>query len=128
MTPEQLAQLFHETYERLAPEFGYTTRKSSAQPWANVPEPNKSLMIAVAKRILEQLNTQDRELREALEAAPDPRPHFSSRYTAWYEHTRNPALHTTPSEGGSQILRGGYQWGEQGTPSEEQDAPDTDER
>ena len=55
ITPEQLAQMFHDEYERLAPEFGYTTRKSSAQPWEDVPEPNKSLMIAVAKHILEQL-------------------------------------------------------------------------
>lgn len=55
MTAEQLAQLFHDMYERLAPEFGYTTRKSSAQPWKDVSEPNKSLMIAVAKRVLEEL-------------------------------------------------------------------------
>jgi len=35
MTNEQaseLAQAFHEAYERLAPEFGYETRKESAVP------------------------------------------------------------------------------------------------
>jgi hypothetical protein len=52
MTPEQLAQLFHETYERLAPDFNYQTRKASAVPWSDVPESNKKLMIAVAGEIL----------------------------------------------------------------------------
>ena len=55
MTPEELAKLFHDTYEQLAPNFGYTTRKSSAVPWSDVPEPNKSLMIAVAEKVLEEL-------------------------------------------------------------------------
>jgi len=45
---EQLARLFHETYERLAPTFGYDTRKDSAVPWEQVPDKNKRLMIAVA--------------------------------------------------------------------------------
>lgn len=45
---EQLARLFHETYERLAPNFGYETRPDSAVPWEDVPERNKRLMIAVA--------------------------------------------------------------------------------
>jgi hypothetical protein len=45
---EQLAKLFHETYERLAPTFGYETRKGSAVPWDQVPARNKRLMIAVA--------------------------------------------------------------------------------
>jgi hypothetical protein len=58
MTAEDLAQLFHETYEELAPDFGYTTRKTSAVPWRDVPEPNKSLMIAVAKKVLERLENE----------------------------------------------------------------------
>jgi hypothetical protein len=45
---EQLARLFHETYERLAPTFGYETRKGTAVPWEQVPTRNKNLMIAVA--------------------------------------------------------------------------------
>lgn len=49
---EQLAKLFHETYERLAPQFGYETRKDSARPWADVPEKNKRLMIAVCTELL----------------------------------------------------------------------------
>lgn len=51
MNPERIAQQFHETYERLAPEFAYVTRTSSAVPWAEVPEKNKELMIAVCKEI-----------------------------------------------------------------------------
>lgn len=49
---EQLAQFFHETYEQLAPAFGYKTREASAVPWADVPEKNKHLMIAVAGEVL----------------------------------------------------------------------------
>ncbi len=55
MTAEQLAQKFHETYERLAPSFGYETRKASAVPWADVPERNKALMVAVCGEILAAL-------------------------------------------------------------------------
>jgi hypothetical protein len=58
MSPEELAKLFHETYEELAPNYGYTTRRSSSVPWEEVPEPNKSLMIAVATRILEKLEEE----------------------------------------------------------------------
>jgi hypothetical protein len=54
MTPEKLAQIFHETYERLAPEFSYQTRKASAVPWEDVPENNKRLMVAVCAEILDK--------------------------------------------------------------------------
>ena len=49
---EQLAQLFHEIYERLAPNFGYKTREASRKPWTDVPQNNKLLMIAVCSEIL----------------------------------------------------------------------------
>lgn len=58
-TAESLAQRFHETYERLAPSFGYATREASAKPWADVPEQNKRLMIAVCAEILAALSYQD---------------------------------------------------------------------
>jgi len=61
MTAEELAKFFHETYEELAPNYGYTTRRSSAVPWEDVPEPNKSLMIAVAKRVLEKIEALKEE-------------------------------------------------------------------
>lgn len=56
MNADQLAQRFHEHYERLAPDFGYKTREASAVPWAEVPEQNKSLMVAVAGAILADLD------------------------------------------------------------------------
>lgn len=49
---EVIAKLFHETYERLAPEHGYETRESSAVPWSEVPEPNRRLMIATCREVL----------------------------------------------------------------------------
>ena len=53
--PERLAQIFHEAYERLAPEFGYKTREASAVPWEEVPDGNKRLMIATARAALDAL-------------------------------------------------------------------------
>ena len=53
--PERVAQLFHETYERLAPDFGYETRGDSAVPWEQVPEANRGLMVATAAAVLESL-------------------------------------------------------------------------
>ncbi len=52
MTGEELAKLFHETYERLAPDFGYRTREASAKPWPEVPEQNRRLMVATCTEIL----------------------------------------------------------------------------
>src|SRR6266436_964165 len=55
MNAEQLAQKFHETYERLALDHSYETRKDNAVPWERVPEKNKKLMTAVCSEILEAL-------------------------------------------------------------------------
>lgn len=52
--PEYIAKNFHESYERLAPEFDYKTREASAVPWEDVPDNNKNLMIAVVTDLLEQ--------------------------------------------------------------------------
>lgn len=50
MSAEELARLFHEAYERLAPGFGYATRIDTR---AFFPEsPNGGLMIAVAGEVL----------------------------------------------------------------------------
>lgn len=55
MSAEELARAFHEAYERLAPQFGYETRPESAVSWENVPESNRSLMIAVAGEVLDRI-------------------------------------------------------------------------
>jgi hypothetical protein len=49
---EMFAQMFHEAYERLAPQFGYETRRESAKPWIEVPEQNRNLMIATCADVL----------------------------------------------------------------------------
>lgn len=49
---EDIARAFHERYEHLAPEHSYRTRKESAVPWEDVPENNKSLMIAVVRGLI----------------------------------------------------------------------------
>lgn len=49
---EQLAKMFHDSYEELAPLFGYKTRTESAVPWEQVPENNRKLMISTAKLVL----------------------------------------------------------------------------
>jgi hypothetical protein len=55
---EDLARAFHETYERLAPKFGYKTRESSAKPWVEVPETNRNLMIAVCSVIRSEIEQE----------------------------------------------------------------------
>jgi hypothetical protein len=67
MTAEQLAQFFHESYERLAPQFGYKTRKESAKPWADVPEQNRKLMTAVCAEVLTQAAAQLAEKEREIE-------------------------------------------------------------
>lgn len=51
MTTEELARKMHETYERLAPQFGWETQKRSQKPWEEVPEENKKLMVAVISEV-----------------------------------------------------------------------------
>jgi hypothetical protein len=52
--PEPIARRFHENYERLAPDFGYETRETSAVPWEMVPAQNKALMIATVAALLDE--------------------------------------------------------------------------
>ncbi len=51
---EKIAKAFHESYERLAPEHSYETRKASAKPWDEVPENNRKLMVAVVEDLLDR--------------------------------------------------------------------------
>lgn len=56
ITPEgeHIARAFHDTYERLAPSYGYETRPASRTHWALVPAENKKLMIAVVQTLLDE--------------------------------------------------------------------------
>lgn len=47
-----IAAAFHANYERLAPDYGYATREASAVPWRDVPEPNKRLMRATVRELV----------------------------------------------------------------------------
>jgi hypothetical protein len=49
---DDIARAFHESYERQAPDHGYQTRERSAVPWKDVPEDNKSLMVAVVNDLI----------------------------------------------------------------------------
>ena len=71
--PEALAERFHDTYERLAPEHGYETRQESAVPWSDVPEPNRRLMIATVREVMGEITAaaQLASLRAALAAAEE---------------------------------------------------------
>ena len=51
---EALAKWFHDTHEALAPEYGYETRAETRVPWAELPENNRSLMVAVASKFIEE--------------------------------------------------------------------------
>jgi len=63
-TAEELAQQFHEIYERRAPEFGYETKPETAIPWEEIPagNANKQLMIAVADDILAAIESEAADL------------------------------------------------------------------
>lgn len=61
MDAEFLAKLFHDTYEKLAPDFNYKTREASAKPWFDVPENNRKLMVAVAEKVLTVQKKQTEE-------------------------------------------------------------------
>jgi len=49
-TPLDLAERFHEAYERLAPDFGYTTRPETRR--FDPGSPNGRLMVAVCSEVL----------------------------------------------------------------------------
>jgi len=56
VSPLELALLFHETYERLAPTFGYETRVESRA--FDPTSKNGLLMIAVCTELLSRLGVQ----------------------------------------------------------------------
>ena len=65
MNSLELAILFHETYEKLAPDFGYETRKETKK--FKEDSPNGRLMIAVCEIVLKQLQQKIAELEKKRE-------------------------------------------------------------
>jgi len=64
---DDIAHLFHDRYEALAPEWGYTTRDETAVDWNDLPPPNKGLMRAVVRDALMPLLDKERERYQELE-------------------------------------------------------------
>ena len=85
LTADQLAQRFHETYERLAPSFGYETRKDSAVPWESVPEKNRKLMVAVCAELLPAARPGGEETLSRLRKAVDACIYAGSRLNSLAE-------------------------------------------
>jgi len=54
---EDLARAFHTIYERLAPLYGYETRKETAVSWDELQNPNKELMLATCREIILERKT-----------------------------------------------------------------------
>ena len=55
-TPEQIAELFHDTYKRLAPEFGYETRADTKQ--FDPDSKNGKLMVATCAAVLAHVRSK----------------------------------------------------------------------
>ena len=64
---EDVAKLFHSTYEDLAPTYGYTTRKASAVLWQDVPEQNRLLMVETVTRVRLEMVDAFKAAHEATE-------------------------------------------------------------
>ena len=87
----KLAEAFHETYERLAPQYGYETR-----PETRTFDPNSNngrLMIAVCREVCEQLNRRAAPDVEALCATLEMRAIGYSQSSTAFDHGKGTASH-----------------------------------
>jgi hypothetical protein len=69
VSAEQLAELFHHYHQALGPTFG-NTNNSNAEAWEQVPQLEKSRLVAAARLALLELASMDRE-------GENPRRYFS---------------------------------------------------
>ena len=56
-TAVKFASVFHDTYERLAPEFGYETRSDTRE--FDEQSPNGRLMIATCEQVLGWMDSEN---------------------------------------------------------------------
>ena len=63
----ELAETFHRVYEKLAPKYGYKTRKKTRKHWDDLPDNNKKLMVAVAQVILNKYFKKPKVTRKFVE-------------------------------------------------------------
>ena len=59
MNAERLARLIHETYERLAPGYGWHSNRPTACAWPDLPPNNQALMVATAAEVLKVLEIEE---------------------------------------------------------------------
>jgi hypothetical protein len=85
MTPLELATLFHNIYERRAPEFGYTTRPETRQ--FDPTTPNGRLMVAVCGEILQTLKPTTPLAHKVYDLAT----------TLWFRQVNTPGGHPGPA-------------------------------
>lgn len=52
---EQLARMFHDAYERLAPDYGWKTQTVSRKQWEELPDGLRLLMLSVCEEIITAL-------------------------------------------------------------------------
>ena len=87
----ELAVLFHNTYERLAPSFGYETRLDTKL--FDTTTPNGKLMIAVCKEIIKWQQERMFELVEEYnQMLIDPNVHEDHKeksFKEWFEQFKN---------------------------------------
>ena len=90
ISAHDLAKEFHETYEQLAPQYGYKTRSESAVPWEDVPENNRRLMAAVMSHVMlpklarhHRVSRLPRTVREWLRGKPKQREQISEETLGW---------------------------------------------
>ena len=93
----ELAQKFHEVYERLAPKFSYETRKETRQ--FDPTTPNGRLMVAVCGELLQPAVAQEQDalqrerqafkdfLLEQHRLARDRHNHFYVALNEWVRRT-----------------------------------------
>lgn len=66
MSIEDVARQFHDTYERLAPDYAWETQVRSRVEWADLPNENRGLMLAVVEEVVGPILAERQELRRAL--------------------------------------------------------------
>ena len=63
VSAEELAELFHHYHQALAPDFGCAS-DSHAEPWEQVPQQERSRLVAAARLALLELSTAAREQKD----------------------------------------------------------------
>lgn len=80
---EKLARMFHDTYERLAPSFGYETRKETRE--FSPDTPNGKLMVAVCEEVLQDMLTDDERINRLVNILSNLHWEYAHEWPEWVE-------------------------------------------